>query len=450
MIVLLAILAATRAYPVGLQSSPVLSLDQLHSASCNDLNNCRSLWDIIRSCALTIFLCTWVSVHPNIPGPDEGWPRVTIRRVGLMLATLIVPEAIIAWALRQRLASGKLSEEYKGEGWTLTHGFFATMGGFMAYEGNKPIKVLLPEDLGSYSLTGNGDFPRVSKKEIQDKSKGDFISKAVVILQTSWFVIQCVSRGVQGLPITELELATIAFAGINLVIYLLWWDKPLNVQCGVRVYKKRITDSPVDDGHVETTAGCWVALGDALSKLPAAIVRGPLKEYAGERPWLARVLVWTVLKPLIIIVGEDDTVDEKRFCTFYPEWDEASIDRWRFTMVVAGIASVFGGIHCIGWSFIFPSSTERTLWRVASISITSAPIALSIFLPDNLPRPLRHFFDLFPVPVAGIILPCLVTLLSVLYILSRLVLLTLPFLCLRSLPPAAYHTVHWTSFIPHI
>ncbi|KAH9959104.1 hypothetical protein BC827DRAFT_527760 [Russula dissimulans] len=450
MIVFLVILAATRAHPVGLQLSPVLSLDQLHSASCNDLDNCRSLWDIIRSCALTIFLCTWVSVHPNIPSPDEGWPRVTIRRVGLMLATLVVPEAIIAWALRQRLAAGELAKEYKGEGWTLTHGFFATMGGFMAYEGNKPIKVLLPEDLGSYSMTGNGDFPRISKLEIQDKSKGDFISKAVVILQTSWFVIQCIARGVQGLPITELELATIAFAGLNFVICLLWWDKPLDVQCGVRVYKKRITDSPVDDGHVEATAGFWVALGDALSKLPVAIVHGPLKGRpdVDEWLWVARVLAWPIVEPFFIFLGDDNTVGEKRFCTFYPEWHGSSLDKLHFTMVVVGIASAFGGIHCIGWSFTFPSSTERTLWRVASISITSVPIALSIS-PLN-EYDIREFFDLFSAPVTDKIRQCLLALSSVLYILSRLVLLTLPFLCLRSLPPAAYHTVHWTSFIPHI
>ena len=150
------------------------------------------------------------------------------------------------------------------------------MGGFMEYEGNRPIRVLLPEQLESYSLTGNGDFPRISKAEIEDKSKGDSISKAVVILQTSWFVMQCIARGVQGLPITELELATVAFAALNFVIYLLWWDKPLNVQRGVRVYKKRITEEPVDDGDVEATVGFWVALGDALSELPAAIVRGPL------------------------------------------------------------------------------------------------------------------------------------------------------------------------------
>ncbi|KAH9961082.1 hypothetical protein BC827DRAFT_1384065 [Russula dissimulans] len=353
MIILLAILAATRAYPVGPQSPPVLSLDldQFQSPSCNDPNNSRSLWDIIRSCAFTIFLCTWVSVHPNIPSPDEGWPRITIRRIGLMLATLIVPEAIVAWALRQRFAAGKLAKEYEdaGEGWTLTHGFFATMGGFMEYEGNQPIRVLLPKDLKFYSLSGNGDYPRISKMEIQDKSKGDFISKAVVILQTSWFVMQCIARGAQGLPITELELVTIAFAGLNFVIYLLWWDKPLNVQCGVRVYKKRMADEPVDDGHVKVTAGFFVALGDALSKLPAAIVRGPLKDF-NEAPWPARVLAWPILKPFEIMFGERDERVGRRISTFYPhEWDKYQTRIvLSILMVIPGTASGFGGIHCIG------------------------------------------------------------------------------------------------------
>ncbi|KAH9952480.1 hypothetical protein BC827DRAFT_1372206 [Russula dissimulans] len=315
-----------------------------------------------------------------------------MRRVGLMIATLVVPEAIITWALRQRLVSGKLAEKHKdaGEGWTLTHGFFATMGGFMEYEGNQPIRVLFPSELESYSLTGNGDFPRLSKMEIQDKSKGDFISKAVVILQTSWFVMQCIARGARGLPITELELATIAFAGLNFAIYVLWWDKPLNVQCGVRVYRQRMTDPPVDDGYVIPTDGFWAALGSALSKLPAAIVHGPFKE-DNDGPWLFQDLHVLSCK-----------------------WNKDQTNGWAFIILIAGIASAFGGIHCIGWSFTFPSGTERTLWRVASISITSIPIAGS-------------------------------------YLYScRLVLLILAFLCLRSLPPATYYTVQWTSFIPHI
>ncbi|KAI9507952.1 hypothetical protein F5148DRAFT_1014365 [Russula earlei] len=75
---------------------------------------------------------------------------------------------------------------------------------------------------------GTGDFPRIAKEEIEDKSKGDVISKGLVILQTCWFVTQCIARGAQGLPITELELVTVSFATLNRVMYVLWWEKPLN------------------------------------------------------------------------------------------------------------------------------------------------------------------------------------------------------------------------------
>jgi cytochrome b561 len=117
MLVILAILAATRASPFGLRSPPIVSQDQLQvtQPSCDDPHGCRSLGDIIRSCIVTILLCTWVSMHPNIPSPDERWPRLALRRAGLMLLALFVPEAVIGWALRQRQAAAELAKEHKGE-----------------------------------------------------------------------------------------------------------------------------------------------------------------------------------------------------------------------------------------------------------------------------------------------------------------------------------------------
>jgi len=134
---------------------------------------------------------------------------------------------------------------------------------------------------------------------------------------------------------------------------------------------------------------------------------------------------------------------EKRVGTFHPRrWYDYWTNIWSFVMIITSIASAFGGIHCIGWSFTFPSSIERTLWRVASLSITTLPIPLflTIVLADNdwLGSVSTKIMLYFAWPQLF------------LYVLSRLALLILPFLTLRSLPPATYHTVDWTSFIPHI
>ena len=68
---------------------------------------------IISSCLATIFLCTWVAVHPNIPGPRlTGW-TIFWHRVRLVALAIIVPEAIIMWATRQWIAARNLRDEHK-------------------------------------------------------------------------------------------------------------------------------------------------------------------------------------------------------------------------------------------------------------------------------------------------------------------------------------------------
>ena len=81
-------------------------------------------------------------------------------------------------------------------------------------------------------------FPTISTAEIHDKARGDFLSKAIVILQSLWFIIQCVARGKQGLALTELELVTLALASLNGVMYFFWWDKPLGVKEPIKLYRK--------------------------------------------------------------------------------------------------------------------------------------------------------------------------------------------------------------------
>ena len=75
----------------------------------------RTIWNIIWSCLATIFACSWVSVHPNIPAPEESWWRIFLRRLELMFWAVIGPELIITWALRQWLGARDLQKLYKGE-----------------------------------------------------------------------------------------------------------------------------------------------------------------------------------------------------------------------------------------------------------------------------------------------------------------------------------------------
>ena len=144
----------------------------------------------------------------------------------------------------------------------------------------------------------------------------------------------------------------------------------------------------------------------------------------------------------IIVTYEFDRGDMK-VPTFY------SIDNDGYDSVIIilipVVGVIFGGIHCAGWFFDFPSSDEAMLWRVSSAVLTVS----ALLLPLNLVLLLWRFFadfqsDRFGAPVVTIIL------LLVAYVVSRLLLLVEAFISLRHLTPGMLALVRWTSFIPHI
>jgi hypothetical protein len=120
--------------------------------------------------------------------------------------------------------------------WTKTHGYFIQMGGFTLYKGEESQGVLNPDKMKELLGEGKIEFPTITEEQVRDRSKGDGLSKALAIGQTSWFVIQCIARHAAGLVLTQLELLTAALAVLNGVMYFLWWDKPLDVRCSEPVY----------------------------------------------------------------------------------------------------------------------------------------------------------------------------------------------------------------------
>ncbi|KAG1768014.1 hypothetical protein EV702DRAFT_979715 [Suillus placidus] len=210
----------------GLHDSCIHTLDASGCPSCN----IRTLWNILSSCGLTLFACAWTAIHPDIPRVDEGVFLHTFRRLHFMMVMLLAPEGITAFAAWQFFSARRAAKNFSDAfGWTVTHGFFALMGGFVLCVDNELQATLTPEQLLQFVREGSVDIPSITEAEIKDRSKGDGLSKCVAILQLVWFVVQLIARYAQNLPVTLLEIDTLAVVAMTCIAYGLWWKKPKDV-----------------------------------------------------------------------------------------------------------------------------------------------------------------------------------------------------------------------------
>lgn len=122
--------------------------------------------------------------------------------------------------------------------WTTAHGFFTQMGGFVLYKNHFPLQVLTYDRLASLLQDKKILQPTVTERELRDRSKGDWVSKIIAVLQTLWFVVQCLARWGDGLSVSTLEVLTLAFAALNGAVYAAWWDKPQSVDTAVAVHTR--------------------------------------------------------------------------------------------------------------------------------------------------------------------------------------------------------------------
>ena len=79
--------------------------------SSSDRCSTRTLFNIVWSCVSTTIICAWAALHPNIP-PREGLIMGALRRVELMLLTIVAPEILPTWALNQLLGATRVKNVY--------------------------------------------------------------------------------------------------------------------------------------------------------------------------------------------------------------------------------------------------------------------------------------------------------------------------------------------------
>jgi hypothetical protein len=294
---------------------------------------------------------------------------------------------------------------------------------------------------------------RIRAKEILSFSKG------FVVLQTTWFVSQCIARGVAGLVVTELELATFAFAVLNGILYFLWRNKPLDVSCPIPIYLRhptscgsitfalrpeeqrsyadnRLAPATREERHSSTSVQHSSAF-ERLYTCFCELLKGlffALKYVFSTTLFHIEIDEW----PTLSTRSDRRQSQMLSVPTFYaPSTD--SLNRAR--LIGLGIGVLFGGIHCIAWSFKFPSVAEQFMWRISAVNVTVIPIIIA----TPVILIIAGFSNASRIITRYTFIPFMVV-----YATSRVALLILPLIALRSLPPASLVEFKWSAFIPHI
>ncbi|KAF8626698.1 hypothetical protein AX17_006503 [Amanita inopinata Kibby_2008] len=283
-----------------------------------------------------------------------------------MMVALLAPEYIILIAFDEWLSGSntlkRITALYPDTSWTETHAQFAIMGGFKLVHPDGHKEHLYKEDFFRQVQQGNIQLPTITKEEIQDRSNGDAIAKTIVVIQITWFVVQAIHRASQGLPVTELELTTLAHTSLNIFIYWCWWNKPLAILFPVDAYPN--TRDP-------SLAGSTVTL-----------VARSREHSEGSRGSDEREALFTTDSHGTKSLTPSQQLSFRVRLGAYIH-DIVGVDPWSWQLVytlgfVVIVTGSFGAIHCLAWNDDFITHIEAILWRVSSLVLLVLPSTIVI------------------------------------------------------------------------
>jgi hypothetical protein len=383
----------------------------------------RDTLDIIENCLLTILACTWSIQHLNVPelGTEWYWTLGTKIKWAVFTIFFILAHAILEFSMawnslfliknsetptfhiklprlfRYFCHSGPsdLENGDKLPDWTITHSYFANMGGFYLFKEDRSRKNLMSSEdrdgscpqrfefsrdanfitgsdkeanrgkdihptkegnlvkgvIGGRDNTGqnspskplllahhfakfghNFKSPAPSEEDLKDKSKTDHFTRAIAVLQISQLFLSLIVRRIRHFAFSQLETVTLAFAVCGVITYICYWFKPRDVGRPYRV---------THDGTFD------------------------LQGYQHRD--------FTTLSGVLT-----DKAPQKDDFEFLYEIENDNVPNSKYVLpLLATLAVGFGCMHAIAWKFEFPTQVEKILWRTATlVSILVPPLAL--------------------------------------------------------------------------
>lgn len=265
------------------------------------------------------------------------------------------------------------------------------------------------------------------EEDIRGLSKRDAVSKLLAIFQSSWLVVQCIARLCVGLPLTELELATIAFVVCGIAMYALWWDKPYGVE---RRYLVVGTTMHQLDTVLSLKDGFGTSRGGVLGRLRDRSIYDIID--------LGKTHRWET--------GKRSPIGILATCLMHPSYFPHMPSEIGGPLAFYVSGTLFSAFHILAWNWEFPSPLVRILWRAFAVMATAAA-PTSAFI-HGLPKwemKCSRGWNVWMYTVNGMFS----LVLGVVYVVARLGLVVIVFYCFIDMPAGVYQTVEWMDWIPH-
>lgn len=498
----------------------------------------RGTLAIFFSCVLTLVLCVWTTIHANIEPEiwQAGGGRLNQKKLMWSVVTLLFPEIALCVAAHERKTAHLLRKEMrvfvKYYHWDLTLAYYAVMGGFVITQemettdereridheknndaiesvefqnpGNSitpprnsqaPHLIRAPQlqrssfgnrctltPRGILRLAELGKLPEsYTSRTVDDKSKASFLAKFLVCFQAIWIIIQVGGRYATKLPVTLLELYTVLHTICAVAMYIIWIDKPFDVNqpTFVPIHLREMSELMKSDStyHNPTSIFWYHDYAECLTQ------RAGLGKLLFRQLW-----DWDDFKK------GGTSFDNLRLLlgAYTAMWNGWRKFGWE-TVALSLVGLAYGGLHLAAWNYPFPSAAERRLWKISSLltagafSIFSFTVMIGFLgnvvwermngrmeseehqaqkLAERTTEPgagepleSAKKWDRFTqwlensrqsLIFAAMISFCVGFVLTIIpCILARLYLLIESFVAMRRLPVGSYDVVSWGGFMPH-
>ncbi|TGZ78469.1 hypothetical protein EX30DRAFT_343189 [Ascodesmis nigricans] len=406
----------------------------------------RGTLSIILLCGISLGLCIWTALHLNIEPaslklglkPPPGY----MGKIVWAFVALIAPELVSTVALHQFLVVRRFCSKAnhnvpRKERITMSKAFFAIMGGLAVVRAHpwsdgerfnpvdvSPLRLLRhnhrrrQESKGWYYRSQAAplqylerdelvpvpidalateewrqNLQRISDHEIDVRSKADGLAKVIVCSQAIWVFLQCITRSIDYLPITPLELTTILHI-VNLIfMYAAWWKKPVDAgRSMILVTKPNIKDA----FHWDILERDFVQFLETEHKkdhvMHPYVSLSDWMMYRRERRWRGDTLSHFLDLAAVVFDpdGNDSEGEEARYYSEYNVQDENLLRKLNYlnTLAHSALNTSKGHVRLDG-ALITDKNHQRTTLEIISRILNVLDKIYDGIIPDECLRELR-------------------------------------------------------------